>query len=92
MASVGRVACNSTPAVGLSAQTERQSRGTVLPVFIGFLRQFAECWRRDPARNLRLAGCSPDRMILLTFTACLIRWFRFALDRHNFATGFFLFA
>jgi hypothetical protein len=28
-------------------------------------------------------------MILLTFTACLIRRFRFALNRHNFATGFF---
>jgi hypothetical protein len=35
---------------------------------------------------LTLAERSYDRMILLTFAACLTGRFRFALDRHNFAT------
>jgi hypothetical protein len=35
-----------------------------------------------------LAERSYDRMILLTFAACLTRRFRFALDRHNSATAF----
>src|SRR6267154_6076117 len=59
MASVGRVACNSTPAVGLSAQTERQSRGTVLPVFIGFLRQFAAMLATGPGTQFEACRVLP---------------------------------
>jgi hypothetical protein len=37
-------------------------------------------------QQLMLAERFRDRMILLTFAACLTRRFRFALDRHNSAT------
>src|SRR3981189_2048336 len=59
MSSGGRVACNSTPAVGLSAQTERQSRGTVLPVFIGFLRQFAAMLATGPGTQFEACRVLP---------------------------------
>src|ERR1700682_4600922 len=40
-ASVGRVACNSTPATRLNVPTAKQARSAVVAVSIGFLRQFA---------------------------------------------------
>jgi hypothetical protein len=86
MASAARVACNPMPATELNVQTARQTRGTVVPISIGFLRQFAATLAAGPARKLILGRRSRDRMILLTFAACLTRRFRFALDRHNSAT------
>jgi len=84
----GELHATQRPATGLNVQTERQTRGTVVPVSIGFLRQFAATLAAGPTRHLILAGRSHDRMILLTFTAWLTRRFRFALDRHNSATDF----
>jgi hypothetical protein len=85
-ASVRRVACNSTPAAGLNVQTERQAHGTIAPISIGFLRSFVAMPAARAGQQSMLAGRSRDRMILLTFAACLPRRFRFTLDRHNFAT------
>src|SRR5450631_1117458 len=48
MASVGRVACNSIPATRLNAPTASQARGTLVPVSIGFLRQFAATLAAGP--------------------------------------------
>jgi hypothetical protein len=84
--SVNRVACNSTPATGLNVQTERQAHGTIAHVSIGFLRSFVAMPAARAGQQSMLAGRSRDRTILLTFAACLIRRFRFTLDRHNFAT------
>ena len=88
MASVRRVACNSTPAARLNVPTARQARGTVVLVSIGFLRQFATTLAPGPGPQFDACRASTDRMVLLTFTAWLTRRFRFALDRHNFATDF----
>jgi hypothetical protein len=70
----------------LNVPTASQMRGTVVPVSIGFLRQFAATLAAEPGTRFDASERSYDRMILLTFAACLTRRFRFALDRHNFAT------
>jgi hypothetical protein len=87
IADVGGVACNPSPTTGLNAQTERSVRGSVVPISIGFLRQFAAMPVTGPARKVTVAARFHHRMVLLTFAAWLTRRFRFALDRHNSATG-----
>jgi hypothetical protein len=86
MAVVAGVACNSTSAIGLSVQTREKVRGTVVPISVGFLGQFAATLAAGPARKLLVCRVSYDRMALLTFTAWLTRRFRFTLDRRNFAS------
>jgi hypothetical protein len=69
-------------------QQQRRREARLCLFLLDFRDNLPQLGRPDPARNLLLAERSYERMILLTFTACLTRRFRFALDRHNFATDF----
>jgi hypothetical protein len=61
--------------------------GTVMPVLIGiFCDDLTQPDRASRSFESVSAGLLRLEMMLLIFTAGPMRWFRFGLDRHNFAT------